>query len=625
MTFGNDKPAARQCRDYNSRTVQTVTRAVSTWARLFERPLPSVTFSSKTCIDLSAEVKEMLASCPSSIEEERMAWQSIKKLLPDSCRCMNSPLIQKVAAGFKRPPRILPRGYLKFARRVTSSLFRLGWDQGVYEDHVLTTSPPLSGSTDCVRSEGGVLGSGIDQPSFLDACLRGFQGDIDFRAELTVVQSAGKPRPLSKFSAGTLYLRPLHKAIYDTLSSQRWLCRGDVTTEKLCQAGFVRIDGEVLTSGDYKSATDGLSIEVAEVILECLLAKSSSVPASIQRAALQSLRPNLFSLSEDLDFVPNIGQMMGSYLSFPLLCLQNYIAFAYAAHIEGRNVDEMPLMINGDDILFRSDPEFSQRWMDLVLSLGLEVERTKTSVDHSYGSLNSTLIRRKAGKYVVVPTVRFGMLRHCENFLALSSVFRDFVAGIRGSLRYRVGQAFFSWHLSEIKLSRLTTLELGFRGSLAWRLTRKWGLKMAPLEYSPPKDVVDHNVVLSSERCRFVDPATVSKESRYASAREMASWKFSIEFSRDLVSRGWLDFYIQLSSIRRDSPDFSSYLSGFGERCRITTTIAETLRRFLVPVPVRLESFAQFFGTEVLEDVLPTYEEAVRDFGWVEVTKGDRK
>jgi len=86
----------------------------------------------------------------------------------------------------------------------------------------------------------------------------------------------------------------------------------------------------------------------------------------------------LFNLQHGIDsFVPRRGQMMGSYLSFPLLCLQNRIAFLYAGESVGIDASEFPCLINGDDILFRSGPHFSELWMNTVGSLSLEVERSK--------------------------------------------------------------------------------------------------------------------------------------------------------------------------------------------------------------------------------------------------------
>jgi len=509
-----------------------------------------------------------------------------------------------------RPPRSLPRGYLRFVQQEVRKLFPVGWDRGLYEDHVVVTSPPLSSTTEAPRSQGGSLGSGMDHASFIQACLDDVEFDLDCRAKMIVVQSAGKPRALSKFSSDVLCLRPLHKAIYDKLSRQAWLNRGDVTTEGL--EGFRYVEGEVLTSGDYKSATDNLSIEVAEMILATILTSTVSVPQSVMKGALDILRPNLYNLEHSLDFVPRVGQMMGSYLSFPLLCIQNRMAFLWAG---GGN---RPCLINGDDILFRSDPEFSRHWMETVASLGLEVERTKTSVSAEFGSLNSTLVVREKGKYKVRQTLRFGMLRECDDITSLCKTYEDFLRGIHGPSRFRAGFEFFRWHLPSLKAYRVSTLELGFRGELAWRLTRKWNLRLdRPSEVLPILGP-DHNVVIPRDGCTFVDPDTVRKDDRKVSAMELAAWKWGVEFA-SRSRRSELEFKLRLSLIRPDRPDFSPYLSGFGERARVTRpTWAETRRPFLVPREVRKDSFPLMIE---VEEELPPYSEHESETILIDVKK----
>lgn len=525
-------------------------------------------------------------------------------------------MLEDLRVRLSRSARQLPKGFLQFAHNETVRVFRRGWDLGLYEDHVLTTSPPLSSTTECPRSKGGALGSGIDHSSFLDVCLRDSELELDRRAKMIVVQSAGKPRALSKFSADTLCLRPLHKAIYDRMSKQEWINRGDVTTDGLSRAGFDVVDGEVLTSGDYKSATDNLSIEAAEAILAGMLSTAVSVPKSIKRAAMACLRPELYNLEENIDFSPSIGQMMGSYLSFPLLCMQNRIAFLWAGG------GDRPCKINGDDILFRSDPEFSQRWMDTVSLLGLEVERTKTSVSKEYGSLNSTLIVRKGGRYVVRQTLRFGMLRECGDVTSLCKTFECFLAGIQGPSRFRAGMEFFRWHLPTLKSYRTTTWELGFRGDLAWRLTRRWGLPFHRPTECLPRLGPDHNVVVPREGCTFVDPGSLTREDRKTSARELAAWKFGVEYE-SLAKRSELSFKLKMSLIRPSGPDFSAYLSGFGESSRLSRpSWAETRRWYAERRVVRKETFPLMIEPE---EVLPPYSDHAEGSVLIDVGEFDQK
>ncbi|QKI79843.1 RNA-dependent RNA polymerase [Erysiphe necator associated ourmia-like virus 13] len=559
MRKSDNDGTPRPCRAYRSRTTKVVTRALRDWAYVFGQPMPAVDLPTdvKDCLSFSKVVKGLLADCPSSSEEERMAWQSVKKLLPASCKCMETPLLQGVVNGFARPARSLPSGYLAFLEKETRRLFPKGWDVGLYEESVLSCSPGLSGTVDSIRSHGGCQSDWRGKHSeFLDGALNGYYpGGIERCAELMVVQSAGKPRPLTKFSGETLLLKPLHTSIYDRLRRCRWLSVGDVTDASLARAGFRKEDGEVLTSGDYKSATDQLSIEAAERILGTLLSNSACVPAGLQQEALKILRPTLFHeklAPEGIE--PRVGQMMGSFLSFPLLCLQNRFAFLWAMRSGGLSpaaAEKVPCLINGDDILFSSTPRVSEGWMKLVGDLGLEVERTKTSVAAEFGSLNSTLFRWAGVHLRVVPTLRFGRLRSSQYVNSLSRELRMFVAGLRNGARFRAGVVFFRWHLGLLRSTRLTLLELGFRGTLAARLSELF--RLAPCEqprFDVPPAPVGHNVVVSTDLATWVPEDSVSAELSVLNARETASWKFGLDFvnSKD---RCTIRYFMRLSAIRR--------------------------------------------------------------------------
>jgi len=538
--------------------ILSVTTAVADWVSLYPTSAPPPVFCPppSDCGSLLSFVKAYLASPVKDWTwSETLAFQSIKKLLPASCRCLEGPLISKVAKSFRRPPRALPRGYLRFCRAIVRRLFTRGWDTGLYERHCRTTVPPLSGAIGSRRSEGGSLGTCIDHASYLDVVF-GHVSDIDlcheYRAELTVVQSAGKPRPLTKQPPEALVLRPLHKSIYDRLSRFPWLLRGDARADALDSAGFLRTEGCVLTSGDYKSATDNLSLEVAEVILETILSTTSVVPDVVKTVALRSLRPLLFSLEHGLEFEATCGQQMGSFLSFPLLCLQNYLAFRFAeasySSEHGVPEERRPVLLNGDDILFYSTPGFSERWMGLVGDLGLEVERTKTSTDVDRGTINSTLLRFRGEKLRVEWSFRFGMLSSSWHALSLSGAYRDLLAGCEGELRFRAAHLFFRRHIGALRSCQFTPYECGFRGSLAYRMVCRFALPLGDLslvKVVPPMPR-GHNVAPSSEEVTWVAGLSADEKSRCA--EELAAWRFSLEWKEE--KRRYLLFCLSVSFVR---------------------------------------------------------------------------
>nr|WAK77834.1 MAG: RNA-dependent RNA polymerase [Botourmiaviridae sp.] len=615
MTFTDAYATRRSCRAYRSRLCETIWKATASWCYLFNSKAQKFEPTSTLCVELNQEVKRYLLQCPSEDQEAIFAWNSIKKLQPASCRCMEAPLLRSVANHFKSPPPSLPSGYIAFARKVVRRLFPHGWDAGLYERSVLNCDVPLSSCLENRRGGGGVHGyasnpnsGGFRHSDFLSTCLEGATRPLRVDSGLTVVQSAGKPRPLSKFSADALHLRPLHKAIYDKLSREKWLCRGDFTTEVLQRAGFSYVSGETLTSGDYKSATDNLSIEVAEAILDELLRATVSVPGSMKAYAMNILRPTLFSFEHGIDeFVPSRGQMMGSFLSFPLLCLQNRIAFLFSGHTVGIDNSEFPCLINGDDILFRSGPQFSAHWMGFVSSLSLEVEKSKTSVSPEYGSLNSTLCRRYGAFYRVVATVRMGMVRENESLDSLAKGFDDFIRGLRGSLRFRAAMVWFSWNIGKIRPLGLTTHDLGFRGPLAYRATKKFSLRLGPSNRPVPSLEIDNGLTLA---CEYVDPDLLDNDEKGDNLAELAAWKWREVFKASSRSRSELNFKLAVSLTRRDEPDFKPYLYGSNQTvlspnvggARIFMMNDRKLKRgfpLLIPMRGKLPSYEEFLAGEI--------------------------
>jgi hypothetical protein len=217
--------------------------------------------------------------------------------------------------------------------------------------------------------------------------------------EVNIARLNGKARVVTSSPPEAVVLSPLHSMIYAHLTKTDWLLRGEATPDRF--SGFERQEGEIFVSGDYESATDNISIEVAEAILETILSNCGSVPVSVRRVAMESLR---CVLTDGVTTGMQMrGQLMGNFLSFPLLCLQNYLAFRYLA-------GECPVKINGDDIVARMSHGKYQRWAEGVNSLGLTLSLGKTMVHNRFFSLNSTYFRSTKTSVKGVPILRATLL-----------------------------------------------------------------------------------------------------------------------------------------------------------------------------------------------------------------------
>jgi hypothetical protein len=291
--------------------------------------------------------------------------------------------------------------FLAFVKREVPRLFRKGWDRH-YADNVLRMLPSSSSSFETSRKDGGCRGMSargewLSRFDAVEFCL----SSPDFLglgpSKVCSVDTGGKKRIISVPPADMNLLRPLHVSMYDHLSRFPWLLRGDAKPSKF--SDFHRVSGEIFVSGDYESATDNLNSEIQREILRLIL-DSSSLPSGVQEMALATLSMRLQSPYSKKISVQHRGQLMGNLLSFPLLCIVNFLAFKY---VVPRRV---PLRVNGDDIVFRGTRDESDRWMKEVGRSGLTLSLGKTMVDSRFFSLNSCWFRSFETGCKLVPVIR---------------------------------------------------------------------------------------------------------------------------------------------------------------------------------------------------------------------------
>jgi len=324
---------------------------------------------------------------------------------------------------------------------------------------------------------------------------------IVHKPEFMIANDPGKPRPLVKNHPTYLSLRPLHKLLYDEISTQPWLLRGPPSEARLKKAGF-KPNGKYF-SADFTAATDGLPTEVAESIIDELAFLSSPSLSPLLSEARASLRPHIynwrnltlqemgtFSLPWDDsleagqtmvcedgktyrqfmtggsfpcevlvdDFELSTGQLMGNYLSFPLLCMQNYFATTWVDRKVGASP---PRLINGDDLLVECGEEWERNYRALVPALGLTLNDKKTSYTRAFMCINSMFFTRNLKH---IPVVRCGALATSDPRdlpAAVDAIGREF-RGRKGRWK-SVTRAALSHFEDMIRRSGQTLYKLGVR------------------------------------------------------------------------------------------------------------------------------------------------------------------
>jgi hypothetical protein len=252
-------------------------------------------------------------------------------------------------------------------------------------------------------------------------------------SRLVAVDTGGKWRKITVPSGNQSLLRPLHQSIYDQLSRQKWLLRGKESVSAF--SDFTSKAGERFHSGDYESATDFLNNLVSKHCLAEILMRARSVPHGISMMAMDSLSLPVELRDETQHRVVDqtSGQMMGYLLSFPLLCLINYLTFRYAIP------RDVPLKINGDDIVFRSTSEEYDRWVKVVGKSGLVLSVGKTMVNRRFFTLNSTLFEGRNDGPRMIPFIRstalFPKSKDPEMVMGLRGRYNSFCPGFSGVKR----------------------------------------------------------------------------------------------------------------------------------------------------------------------------------------------
>jgi hypothetical protein len=162
--------------------------------------------------------------------------------------------------------------------------------------------------------------------------------------------------------------------------------------------------GHGIVSGDYEGATDHLSVEVTKIIFEKILYRlQSDLNWSVQSYELAGLArkvlyehhiyyPGQYGIP-DMD--QKTGQLMGSILSFPILCLANLIC-CWISLFDYRPLKNVPVIVNGDDIAFSTDRIGYAKWSKDIADFGFIKSVGKNYYSERYLMINSELYDRRS-------------------------------------------------------------------------------------------------------------------------------------------------------------------------------------------------------------------------------------
>jgi len=206
-------------------------------------------------------------------------------------------------------------------------------------------------------------------------------------------------------------------------------------------ANILRRKSGKFLSGDYSAATDNLRKVFSKA---CLLeiCKLCEVPEWYTDLLVKCLVDHsLFESRDSENFFRQLnGQLMGSPLSFPILCLINaaICRMAFDEPLRGRKLRQLPLKVNGDDCLMKYVEQEKERWEVISKHIGMDPSIGKCYYNDVFAEMNSETFyhNRVEDTWERIPYKNFSLSYpraakgdSLRDFTSLGSLCKDFVYG----------------------------------------------------------------------------------------------------------------------------------------------------------------------------------------------------
>jgi len=296
-------------------------------------------------------------------------------------------------------------------------------------------------------------------------------------------------------------------------------------------------DELVWVSGDYSGATDSCHMDLSSALVDTvsddlfvrhlLLHNLSQQKVSYEHSGLKKDAPETFLMTN--------GQLMGSRFSFPLLCVFNLAIYRYCLEKEtGRSwpVSRLPVLVNGDDILFLASKSMLSRWESCLPLAGLEKSIGKNYVSQEFCTINSKLFLTPSdGDFEEIPYLNMGLvygmkkqpfsgsgvLSHEKQEVRFKSLVGNFVCSqdLPEDMSDRY-EAQIRGHRPDIHHSSMSDVMLGFKPDrfigdtlvlnrdeclkdILWNVDPQFKTRCAPFEMSEERSLSCHLGILGSE------------------------------------------------------------------------------------------------------------------------------
>jgi hypothetical protein len=152
---------------------------------------------------------------------------------------------------------------------------------------------------------------------------------------------------------------------------------------------------------------------------------------------------------------------MGSTLSFPILCIVNLCAYwkTLEEYLNREiSIYDLPVLINGDDILFRCNDAFYDLWMQNITEVGFLLSLGKNYVHQTFFTINSLgfLFNREKRVISEIGFLNVGLLtgqsklnKRKKELLPAYAIYNEVMKGAQD--KFRAHQRFLHYQKDDVK------------------------------------------------------------------------------------------------------------------------------------------------------------------------------
>jgi hypothetical protein len=170
--------------------------------------------------------------------------------------------------------------------------------------------------------------------------------------------------------------------------------------------------GSFYMSGDMKNATDDLHTWVSETIMD-EISLTLDLPQPLRELCFRALTGHTY-LYDGIEKKQARGQLMGSIISFPILCIATATTVRIALEVnrEKKLLRHHPMLVNGDDNVSKTtDPLCYFNWANILRVFGPTASVGKSYFNQRFAVINSRIFDFSEGVWRNRPYVNLGLLK----------------------------------------------------------------------------------------------------------------------------------------------------------------------------------------------------------------------